>query len=255
MIQALPKPITFDEFIAWYPEGSGDRYELHNGLIVEMPKPTGQHSDVGGFMVAELNFEIRRARLPYRIPKECVIKPADNGEHLTFVALTLNPSPNLGEGLQSDSPSPNLGRRGWGMRAICQTEMYPDNESGYEPDIVVLDSQSVRNEPRWAKESIITMGSSVRLVVEITSTNWQDDYALKLEDYEAMGIAEYWIADYLGLGGKRFIGDPKQPTFLVCQLANGRYQIRQFRGNDRIESLVFPDLNLTAEQIFEAANP
>ncbi|MDY7015982.1 MAG: Uma2 family endonuclease, partial [Cyanobacteriota bacterium] len=125
------------------------------------------------------------------------------------------------------------------------------SESGYEPDIVVLDNQGVRNEPRWTKESIITMGSSVPLVIEITSTNWQDDYALKLEDYEAMGIAEYWITDYLGLGGKRFIGDPKQPTFSVYQLVNGKYQVRQFRGSDRIISPTFPALNLTARQICE----
>ena len=27
-----------------------------------------------------------------------------------------------------------------------------------------------------------------------------------------MGIAEYWILDYQGLGGRRYIGSPKQPT-------------------------------------------
>ncbi len=32
-----------------------------------------------------------------------------NREHVTFVALTLNPSPKKGEGLQSCSPSPRLG--------------------------------------------------------------------------------------------------------------------------------------------------
>jgi len=31
-------------------------------------------------------------------------------------ALTLNPSPYLGEGQLSGSPSPKFGRRGWGMR-------------------------------------------------------------------------------------------------------------------------------------------
>jgi Uma2 family endonuclease len=88
--------------------------------------------------------------------------------------------------------------------------------------------------------------------VEVVSTNWHDDYALKLEDYETMGIQEYWIADYLGLGGRRYIGNPKQPTLSVYQLVNGEYQIRQFRGNERIESRTFPQLNLTAQQIFSA---
>lgn len=30
MTQAIPKQVTFDEFIAWYPENSEPRYELHD---------------------------------------------------------------------------------------------------------------------------------------------------------------------------------------------------------------------------------
>ena len=203
MIQALPKLVTFDEFIEWYPTNSEHRYELHNGVIVEIPKPTGKHSDLGGFLTAELNFEIRRLLLPYSIPIECVIKPSPH-------------------------------------------------ESGYQPDVVVLDRQAVKSEPRWAKESIITMASSIPLIVEIVSTNWQDDYALKLNEYEAMGISEYWIADYLGLGGRRYIGSPKLPTFSVCRLVDGEYQISRFRGDERIISVVFPEFNLTVNRIFNA---
>jgi Uma2 family endonuclease len=203
MTQAMLKPVTFDEFIDWYPENSEKRYELHNGAIVEMPKATGDRSEVAGFLVAELNFEVRRLQLPYFLPKECVVK--------------------------------------------AKNEL-----SGYEPDAIVLDRQGTKNEPRWKKESIITMGSSVRLIIEVVSTNWQDDYGYKLVDYEALGISEYWIADYLGLGGRRYIGNPKQPTFSVCHLVDGEYQIGQFRGSDRILSPTFPELNLTVEQIFNA---
>lgn len=108
------------------------------------------------------------------------------------------------------------------------------------------------NEPRWDNESIIMFGTSIRLVIEVVSTNWSDDYALKLEDYEAMGIPEYWIVDYLGLGGRRYIGSPKQPTFSVYHLVDGAYQVQQFRGDDRIVSAIFPELNLTVNQIFSA---
>jgi Uma2 family endonuclease len=62
MIQAISKPITFDEFIEWKPEDG--HYELHNGVIVEMPNPTGKHSAIAGFIIAELNFELRRLQLP-----------------------------------------------------------------------------------------------------------------------------------------------------------------------------------------------
>ena len=125
-------------------------------------------------------------------------------------------------------------------------------ESGYEPDVIVLDRQQVINEPRWAAESIITMGSSVRLAVELVSSNWQTDYLTKLRNYEEMGIFEYWILDYLGLGGRRYIGNPKQPTLSVYQLVDGEYELTQFRGDDKIESAAFPELNLTAQQVFDA---
>jgi Uma2 family endonuclease len=96
------------------------------------------------------------------------------------------------------------------------------------------------------------MGSSVRLIVEVVSTNWRDDYGYKLVDYEALGISEYWIADYLGLGGRRYIGNPKQPTFSVYQLIDGEYQVSLFRGSDRVVSPTFGKLNLSVQQIFSA---
>ena len=58
--------------------------------------------------------------------------------------------------------------------------------------------------------------------------------------------------DYLGLGGRRFIGNPKQPTISIYRLIDGEYEVSQFRGNDNIESAAFPELNLTAQQIFQA---
>jgi len=38
----------------------------------------------------------------------------------------------------------------------------------------------------------------------------------------------------------------------VCNLVDGEYQVLKFRENDRIVSQTFPDLNLTANQIFQA---
>ena len=126
------------------------------------------------------------------------------------------------------------------------------NKSGYSPDVIVLDQTALENEPLWKKRSTITQGKSVRVIIEVVSTNWRDDYGHKLVDYEALGIPEYWIADYLGLGGRRYIGSPKQPTLSVHQLVDGEYQVQQFRGSDRIISAAFPELNLTAAQVFAA---
>ncbi len=112
------------------------------------------------------------------------------------------------------------------------------------------------------------MPASISLAIEVVSTNWRDDYLKKYADYEEMGIREYWIVedtaldgfpglkqvsvDYAALGGREFIGDPKQPTILVCSLDQGEYRVTKFRGNDRIVSPTFPELTLTAQQVFNA---
>ncbi|MEN9222828.1 MAG: Uma2 family endonuclease [Thermostichus sp. BF3_bins_97] len=127
------------------------------------------------------------------------------------------------------------------------------NLDGYVPDMIVLDRAELRSEPLWKTASTITQGRSARLVVEVVSTNWHDDYAKKLEDYESLGIPEYWIADYRALGGRRFIGLPKQPTVSVYSLVNGVYELAQFRLGDMVRSAVFPELELRTEQILQVA--
>jgi Uncharacterized protein conserved in cyanobacteria len=76
---------------------------------------------------------------------------------------------------------------------------------------------------------VITLGRSIKLVVEVVSTKWETDYARKVEEYALLGISEYWIVDYRGLGGAVFIGKPKQPTITVCQLIDQDYTQQQFR--------------------------
>jgi len=201
MIAVIDKtPVSFDEFMEWYPENSENRYELKRGLVVEMPKPKGKHSRLAGDLAFDLGTAIRQAQPTYFIPKECVIKIAQ--------------------------------------------------DTGYEPDIVVLDETGMADEPRWERESVITLSQSIKLVVEVVSTNWRDDYLVKLADYEAFGIQEYWIVDYLGIGGRRYIGSPKQPTFTVGPLVEGEYELQQFRGSDRIISPSFPDFPFVVSQIF-----
>jgi len=128
----------------------------------------------------------------------------------------------------------------------------PENESAYSPDVLILNEANLASEPLWQKFSTVTKEASIPLVVEVVSTKWQDDYLRKVGEYELIGIPEYWIVDYLGLGGRRFIGNPKQPTISVYQLVDGEYQISQFRGDDNIESAAFPELKLTAQQVFQA---
>lgn len=127
-----------------------------------------------------------------------------------------------------------------------------ENESAYSPDVLVLNRDNLINEPLWKKQSTVTQGASIPLVIEVVSTNWRVDYLSKVKDYEEIGIPEYWIVDYLALGGTPYIGNPKKPTISIYDLINGEYQVSQFRENQTIVSRTFPELTLTANQIFQA---
>ena len=201
MLQTLPSLLTFDEFIAWLPENSEARYELHQGNIITMPNPVGEHEEIKGFLTIEIAFAIKQQGLPYVIPNQAIVRPVGK-------------------------------------------------ESGYFPDILVLNRDNLGDEARWKKESILSQKASIPLVIEVVSTNWRDDYYEKYSDYEALGIAEYWIVDYAALGSRNFLGDPKQPTISICSLVEGEYQVQPFRLSDRLLSPTLPNLTLTVEQIF-----
>ena len=126
------------------------------------------------------------------------------------------------------------------------------NMTAFRPDVAIVDRDELSKELLWSNQSILTPGSSIKFVAEVVSSNWQNDYARKVEDYAVLGIPEYWIADYAGLGGTRHIGKPKQPTLSICTLVDGEYEIQQFRGNQTITSTIFPVLKLTAEQVLRA---
>jgi Uma2 family endonuclease len=130
----------------------------------------------------------------------------------------------------------------------------PDNigMTAFRPDVAVIDRNQLTKEMYWSEQSILTLGSSIKFIAEVVSSNWQNDYSRKVEDYAVLGIPEYWIADHAGLGGTRHIGKPKQPTLSICTLVNGEYEIQQLRGNQSIVSPTFPDLKLTAEQVLRA---
>ena len=126
----------------------------------------------------------------------------------------------------------------------------PDTEAtALRPDVVVLDEGILATEPLWEKQPILTSGRAIRLVAEVVSINWQDDYARKVEEYALLGIPEYWIVDFRSLGGIAFIGKPKQPTFTVCQLESDRYHQEQYRLGQPISSSIFPELQLQLDNL------
>jgi len=143
---------------------------------------------------------------------------------------------------------------GWPWFVLQRGLLHPSNVgmTAFRPDVAVVNRDELTKEPFWTDQSILTLGSSIKFVAEVVSNNWQNDYARKMEDYAVLGIPEYWIADYAGLGGTRHIGKPKQPTLSICTLVKGEYEIQQLRGDRTIVSLTFPNLKLTAEQVLQA---
>ena len=198
MTYTLNKLLSLDDFIAQYADNP--RYELADGELIDM-EPTGPHEAVGGKLAVNIGMAIIQAKLPWFIPRTCLIRPS--GEAATA-------------------------RR---------------------PDVVVLDETNLINEPLWEREPIITLGRSVKMAVEVVSTNWETDYARKSEEYALFGISEYWIVDFRGLGGTVFIGKPKQPTVTVCQLQGDEYIQRQYRRGETISSPLLSDLKLQIDDV------
>ncbi|HEY9852682.1 MAG TPA: Uma2 family endonuclease [Leptolyngbyaceae cyanobacterium] len=62
----------------------------------------------------------------------------------------------------------------------------------------------------------------------------------KYGEYEDIRIPEYWIVDYLAVGARKLIGNPKKPTVSIYCLVDGEYQVSQFRESEPIQSLIFP---------------
>jgi len=130
--------------------------------------------------------------------------------------------------------------------AVVRTVTKAGIEQGRRPDVSVIDRDLWRSN-RSAYSALL---ESIQLAVEVTSTNWEDDYIDKLDEYRRLGIREYWIVDYLAIGSRELLGNPKVPTIFVHLLdAEGNYQTTAFKGSERIVSPTFPELTLTAEEV------
>ena len=145
MTYTLSKTLSVEAFTAQYADDL--RYELADGELIDM-EPTGPHAVVGGKLATHIGIVIAQAKLPWFIPRTCLIRTS--GEAATARRL----------------------------------------------DVVVLDETVLANEPLWEREPVITAGRSVKMAVEVVSTNWETDYARKVEEYALLGIPEYWIVDF-----------------------------------------------------------
>lgn len=147
-------------------------------------------------------------------------------------------------------------RANLGLLIHPQTVLVLGKKDTRKPDLIAIDRESWNRQTQT--QAVLTEPPSV--VIEIVSTNWEEDYRIKPLWYAAFGVRELWIVDPLfhldRYPGKR---NPKilQPTISIGQLVasesilvENEYRFESFTGSDRIKSEFFPNLNLTVDQIF-----
>lgn len=80
------------------------------------------------------------------------------------------------------------------------------------------------------------------LLIEVVSESTKaTDYRAKRSEYAVLDIEEYWIVD------------PLEAKVLILNLLEGLYESQVFSGAEQIVSSVFPEINLTAEQVLRGA--
>ncbi len=134
-------------------------------------------------------------------------------------------------------------------RIVVRTETKDGVEQGRNPDVSVVE----RNIWEFNRSAYSALFEPLQIAVEVVSTNWEDDYLDKLDEYQRLGIAEYWIIDYLAIASRSYLGNPKVPTVFVYLLDdNGVYQFKAYQEEEPIISKTFPELKLTTAQILAA---
>jgi Uma2 family endonuclease len=134
-------------------------------------------------------------------------------------------------------------------RIVLATVNASGQVQGRNPDVSVVE----RSLWRANRSAYTALRDPIQLAVEIISTNWEDDYIDKFDEYQRLGIGEYWIVDYLALGSREYLGNPKQPAIFVFVLNDSGVYVRScFKGDEPVISSTFPHLTLTMNQILAA---
>ncbi len=124
-----------------------------------------------------------------------------------------------------------------------------------KPDLIAVNREAWNRQTQT--EAVLQEPPEV--VIEIVSTNWEEEYRNKPLWYAAFGVAEIWIIDPL-FSVARYPNrkNPKiqEPTISIGQLVTStsilverEYVFKSFTGAEQIESRFFPELALTVEQI------
>lgn len=114
-----------------------------------------------------------------------------------------------------------------------------EEDSSRIPDVVVCSQSLWEQALNRAGAGVLDFDEVPVLVVEVASENWREDYIRKRAEYALINIAEYWIVD------------PKKERVWVLTNPESEegYERTEFRREQELISVQFPELILSVEQV------
>ncbi len=128
--------------------------------------------------------------------------------------------------------------RGQGL----ELEMRGEPKNRY-PDLTIIREEHVLQ--LELRNTIRLKMALPMLVVEIVSPGelqQERDYIAKRQQYQEIGIPEYWVID------------PTEAKIILFQLVDNHYEGLELHHNDLIQSPTFPQLQLTVDQVLGVAD-
>jgi len=120
---------------------------------------------------------------------------------------------------------------------------------GRRPDLAVTDS------PKTLSDNFCGIRTTPHLIVEVASSNWSTDLVEKQEEYQALGVSEYWIVDYRGQIPAKYCLRGKGKKVIVLTLNDdGEYVQSEYLDNEVVPCRICPELMVTVNQILNASN-
>ena len=115
---------------------------------------------------------------------------------------------------------------------------------GRRPDLAVID------QPQDYRADLPGIRSVPHMIVEVASGNWVNDLE-KIEEYQSLGVREYWIVDYFGQIAGKYCQRGKGPKVIALNLQDGAYQRVECIDDEIVPGATFPELKFTAEQMMK----
>ncbi|MEA5596180.1 Uma2 family endonuclease [Rivularia sp. UHCC 0363] len=106
-------------------------------------------------------------------------------------------------------------------------------------DVYIVTSEQVIE---FLDESAVCQSPPLLVVEVVSPESVKRDYRYKRSEYAALEIPEYWIVD------------PIESKITILLWEEGLYEDTEFTGYQKIISRIFPQLNLTVEQVLAAGN-